>query len=214
MKGFTRYYRDPEFRAAVDEEFRRATAATRVGYWITYAIHDASQPDTINGRPDGPIVYVGQTKNFGNRVRKRMSSAGCAVKKPNDRIDGLLYEIMARRCVPRWTVLEQVDTFIASLVSETNWAVKLRSERYPLVNQWTEHKRGARQVSRHDIDHKRLWPMTAADALGSRVDVVITELETSDEVFVDLATFPANIRLSKIKEHARLNGRRARLVVN
>lgn len=213
MKGFTRYYRDPAFKAEVDEQFALAAGVARPGVWITYAIHDPSRVDHIEGRPEGLIVYVGQSKQFSTRVRDRMSTAGRAVNRPTDKIDGLLYDIMARGPAPRWSVLEEVHSAIDSLVSETNWTLRLRAKGYPLVNQWTEHTLGTLEVTRYDIEPKRLWPITAADAIGSEVDVVIRDPATGEEVVVDLRTIPPNTRLQKIKAHAKVAGRRARLVI-
>ncbi|MCW2393761.1 hypothetical protein [Sphingobium sp. B8D3C] len=213
VKGFTRYYREPAFRAEVDAQFALAASASRPGIWITYAIHDPTRADDIDHRAEGLIVYVGQSKQFATRVRDRMTSAGRAVKRPTDRIDGLLYDIMSRGAAPRWSILEEVESALDSLVSETNWATRLRTKGYPLVNQWSEHRLGTLEVSRNDVDPKRLWPMTASDAIGSKVDVVIRDLATGEEVVVDLNLMPPNTRLQKIKAHAIANGRRARLII-
>jgi hypothetical protein len=212
-KRFTRYYRDPALRSAVDEQFELADAVTRPGVWITYAIHDPTQQDHIEGRSEGLIRYVGQSKQFGTRVRDRMDTAGRANKHPTDRIDGLLYGIMAHGSAPRWTVLDTVYTSIESLVSETNWTIRLRAKGYPLVNQWTEHKLGTLEIDRYGVDPKRLWPITTADALGSDIDVAVRDLDSGEETWVDLTVFPPTTRLQKIRADAKAKGRRARLIV-
>ncbi|MBV9931701.1 MAG: hypothetical protein JO013_12250 [Alphaproteobacteria bacterium] len=213
MRGFTRYYRDPEFRRQVDEQFALTDAVSQRGIWITYAIHDPTRMDPFEGRPQGLIVYVGQSRQFSTRVRNRMSTAGRAVKRPTDKIDGLLYDIMARGPAPRWSVLEEVTSAIESLVSETNWTIRLRAKGYPLVNQWAEHKLGTLEIDGYTVDHKRLWPITAADALGSAIDVVVRDPGTGEEVLVDLSSLPPSTRLQKIAAHAKATGRWARLVV-
>ena len=213
MKGFTRYFRDPAFRAEVDAQLSLATMASKPGIWITYAIHDPTKQDHIADHPNGLIVYVGQSKQFAVRVKDRIRSAGRAVRRPTDKIDGLLYDIMARGPAPRWSVLEEVHSAIESLVSETNWTIRLRRQGYPLVNQWTEHKLGTSEIDRYAVNPKRLWPITAKDALGSQIDVAIRDPSTGEELLVDLATLPPNTRLEKLKSHARANGRRARLIV-
>ena len=214
MKGFTRYYRDPAFCAEVDQQFEMAKAATRPGIWITYAIHDPSEVDHIGNRPDGLIRYVGQSKQFGTRVRDRMASAGRATRHPTDRIDGLLYEIMSNNGpAPRWSVLDEVTTAIESFVSETNWTIRLRAQGYPLVNQWAEQRLGTLEIDRYGVPTKRLWPITAADAIGSDIDVVILDPATGEEIEFDLAALPPHTRLQKIKAHAKDRGCRARLVV-
>jgi len=213
-KRFTRYYGDAAFRAAVDKQFALADTVTRPGVWITYAIHDPTQRDHLEGRSDGLIRYVGQSKQFGIRVRDRMDTAGRAVKRPTDKIDGLLYDIMARGPVPRWTVLDEVYSAIDSFVSETNWTIRLRRKGYPLVNQWTEHKLGTVEIDRYGVDPKRLWPITAADAIGSNIDVVVCDLASGEETLVDLTMFRPTTRLQEIKKDAKSKGRRARLIVN
>jgi hypothetical protein len=213
-KRFTRYYRDPIFRAAVDEQFSLASAVTRPGFWITYAIHDPTTIDHIEDRPEGLIRYVGQSKQFATRVHDRMDSAGRAVKRPTDKIDGLLYDIMSRGPAPRWSILEEVQTAIDSLVSETNWTIRLRAKGYPLVNQWTEHKLGTLEIDRYAVEHKRLWPITTADAIGSGIDVVVQDLSTGEEHIVDLSLFRPTTRLQVIKADAKAKGRRARLIVH
>jgi hypothetical protein len=213
MKGFTRYYCEPAFKAEVDAQFALASAATQPNVWITYAIHDPSQPDHIEDRPEGLIRYVGQSKQFATRVRDRMASAGRAVKHPTDNIDGLLYAIMCRGPAPRWSVLEQVHSAMDSLVSETNWTIRLRAKGYPLVNQWTEHKLGTLEIDRYSVDHKRLWPITTADAMGSDIDVIVRDLSSGEEILIDLSLFPPNTRLQNIKADAKSKCRRARLIV-
>lgn len=213
MKGSTRYYRDPGFKAQVDAQFALATDATRKGIWITYAIHDPTVPDHIEQRPEGLIRYVGQTKNFGKRVKKRMSTAGKAVRRPTDNIDGLLWDVMARGPAPRWSMLEEVGSAIDSLVSETNWTIKLRAQGYPLVNQWAEHKLGTLEIDRYQVEPKRLWQITTEDAIGSAVDLVIREFATGEEFVVDLTVYPPGTRLYIIRDHAKTAGRRARLII-
>lgn len=213
VKGFTRYYRDPAFKAEVDAQFALAASATRPGLWVTYAIHDPTQPDQIEGRPEGLIRYVGQSKQFATRVRDRMKTAGRAMKHPTDKIDGLLYDIMRHGPAPQWTVLEEVHSAIESLVSETNWTIRLRAKGYPLVNQWTEHRLGTLEIDRFAVDHKRLWPITTADAVGSNIDVIVRDLVSGEEILVDLSLFRPTTRLQEIRADARSRGRSARLIV-
>ena len=169
-KSFTRYYRDGLFRAAVDDQFEKADAATKCGACITYAIHDPTRSDLIGHHADGPIIYVGQSKEFGKRIRRRMRDAGTAIRRPRDRIDGACYDIMARGAVPRFSVLDETDCVLDSLVSETNWTKRLHAQGYTLLNQWTEQKFGGLEIDRRSAPHEWLWPMTASDAIASGVD--------------------------------------------
>lgn len=210
-RSFTRYYRDPAFKEAVDEQFAAADAATMPGICITYAIHDPTRPDHIDGRLNGLIIYVGQTKEFRKRIRKRMRDAGTAIKRPRDRIDGACYDIMARGAVPRFSVLEETSCVLDSLVSETNWSKRLRAKGYPLLNQWAEQKFGGVEIDRRTAPHAWLWPMTAADAIASGVELILSE--GAQEIAPDLATFPATMRLRDIRDLVRAPGRKARLNV-
>lgn len=198
-KSFTRYFQDPDFRAAVDEQFARAGAATEAGIWITYAIHDPTRRDHIGGEVDGLIIYVGETKEFAKRVRKRMRNAGTATRKPTDRIDGACYEIMAKGQPPRFTVLDRTASVIDALVSETNWTKRLRAAGYPLLNQWTEQKFGGLDIDRHSVPHDWLWPITASDAIGSRIGLIVRDKTSGEETEIDLGTFPPSMRLREIR---------------
>ena len=211
LRRFTRYQADPLFRAAVDGQFALAEAATNPGICITYAIHDPMQPDYIGGHLDGLIIYVGQSKEFSKRVRKRMRSAGTAVRRPRDRIDGACYDIMARGGVPHFSVLDEVSCVLDSLVSETNWSKRLRAQGYPLLNQWTEQKFGGADIDRWTVPHDWLWPMAAADAIASRVDLIV--IDAAHEHTADLSSFPPTMRLRDICDLMRSAGRKARLHV-
>jgi hypothetical protein len=210
-KSFTRYYRDPQFRAEVDEQFAWADAAVAEGEWITYAIHNPTVADRIGQRPEGPIIYVGQSKEFPKRVRKRMRNAGTAVRRPTDRIDGACYDIMSNGRAPRFTVLEKTATAIDSLISETNWTKRLRAAGYTLLNQWTEQKFGGLEIERHTVPHDWLWPLTASDAVGSGIDLIVSD--GTLELVADMASFPPKTRLREIRELLKGQGKRARLHV-
>jgi hypothetical protein len=210
-RKFTRYFRDPEFKEAIDEQFALADVATRPGICITYAIHDPTRTDHIESQVDGLIIYVGQSKQFNRRIRKRMRDAGTAIRRPHDRIDGACYDIMARGGVPRFTVLEETSCVLDSLVSETNWAKRLRVRGYPLLNQWAEQKFAGVEIDRRSVPHDWLWPMTAADAIASNVDLVI--VEGVQEFAPDLSTFPASMRLREIRDAVKASGRKVRLYV-
>jgi len=213
-KRFTRYFRDPQFRTAVDEQFAMADVAAESGIWITYAIHDPTRTDYIGGEADGLIIYVGQSKEFAKRIRKRMRQAGMAVKRPTDRIDGACYDIMRKGPPPRFSVRERTTTAIDSLISETNTAKRLLAAGYPLLNQWAEQKFGGLEVDRASVPHDWLWPITAADAIGSGIDMIVRDLATRQEMTLDLSGFPSGTRLREIKATIMASGgRKVRLFV-
>lgn len=213
-KRFTRYYQDAEFRAAVDKQFADADLATEPGVWITYAIHDPTRFDHIAGEAAGLIIYVGQSKEYGKRVRKRMRNAGTAVRRPTDRIDGACYDIMCKGMPPRFSVRERAHTAINSLISETNTAKHLLAAGYPLLNQWTEQKFGGMDITRESIPHDWLWPITVSDAIGSAIEVIVRDRATGQELSLDLAQFQPKTRLREIKAQVMASGgRQVRLYV-
>lgn len=213
-RRFTRYFCDPAFRAAVDAQFAGADLWPKHKGWITYAIHDPTQEDMIGNEPDGLIIYVGQTKEFGKRVRKRMRNAGTAVRKPTDRIDGACYDIMMRGGVPRFTVREIAATAIDSLVSETNMARQLHSLGYPLLNKWDEQKSAGPAIGRLDVPHARLWQMTAEDALGSGIGVDARDGASGEICPIDLTSFPSTTRLSAVRLLLDQRGLKCRLHID
>lgn len=200
-KRFTRYWSDPQFRAAVDREFDFADREAREGGWITYAIHDPTRPDP-SGRYDSLIIYVGQSKEFAKRVRKRMRDAGTAVRRPLQQIDGALYDVMARGGVPRFRVLERVGDAIASFVSETNWAKRLTAEGYPLLNKWTEQKFGGLAISRSTVPHQWLWRLAVEDAIEAGLDVIVVNKDTGQDLVLNLTDIPPKTFLRDVKAGA------------
>jgi hypothetical protein len=118
---------------------------------------------------------------------------------------------MARGGVPRFTVLEETSCVLDSLVSETNWAKLFLGRGYPLLNQWTEQKFGGDEIDRKTVPHDWLWPMTAADAIASNVDLILAE--GPQEMMPDLTSFPPSMRLRDIRDAVKAPGRRVRLHV-
>lgn len=193
----TRYAADLRFRAAVDEQLRLADAAALPDAWIIYAIHDPSRPDTIGGAVDGLIVYIGQTKLFGKRVRKHLRNGGRATTRPRDRVEGGCYDIMARGFVPRFSVRETCRSAIDALIAETNLARRMIALGCPLLNRWPEQRAAGPDIHRRQVRHAWLWPLSVADAMGSRVGLVASHDGTS--LPIDLTGFPSTMRLSQIR---------------
>ncbi|WP_265569391.1 hypothetical protein [Sphingomicrobium nitratireducens] len=121
--------------AGIDRELARAQLESEKPGWITYAIHDPTTLDHV-GQFNTLIVYVGQTKNFASRVKRRLREAGTATRRPTSYVEGLMYDIMRRGGVPRFRVIERAKDAIDSFVSETNWAQDYIAQGYPLRNKW------------------------------------------------------------------------------
>jgi hypothetical protein len=177
-----------------------------------YAFHDPTQPDHIGGEPEGLIIYVGETKEFAKRVRKRMRNAGTATSRPEDSIDGACYDIMLKWQAPKFTIRERTRSKLDSLVSETNTAKRLLGAGYLLLNKWTEQKFGGREMGCSDVPHNWLWPLTVSDAIASEIGVIIRDVQTGKEIEVDLSALSPATRLRDIKAQVGL-GRQVRLHV-
>lgn len=185
----------------MDREIGRAREEEREGGWITYAIHDPTRPDTV-GEFNTLIIYVGQSKQFGSRVDKRLRTAGAAVKRPTDRIDGALWDVMARGRVPRFRVIERVPDAISSFVSETNWAKRYIEMGYPLLNKWTEQKFAGKPIDRQTVPHDWLWRLAVEDALEARFNLVLSNKSTGEDLVLDLNLFRPKELLRKVKGFA------------
>jgi len=185
----------------MDREIARATEVAKEGGWITYAIHDPTTPDTI-GEFNTMIIYVGQSKQFGIRVDDRLKTAGRAVKRPTDRIDGALWDVMRRGRVPRFRVIERMPDAISSFVSETNWAKQYLKQGYPLRNKWTEQKFGGLAIDRYTVPHEWLWRLAVEDALEARFNLILKNKNTGEELPLDLSPFRPKELLRKVRSLA------------
>jgi hypothetical protein len=200
-KRSTRYYHDSKFRGAIDREKERARREAALGGWITYAIHDPTRSDSV-GEFNTLIIYVGQTKQFDVRVADRLRSAGTAVRRPTDRIDGALYEVMARGGVPRFRVIERTGDALDSFVSETNWAKHYIDAGYPLLNKWTEQRFAGRPIGRDTVPHQWLWRLAVEDALEAKFDLVLFNRTTGEELVLDLQLFRPKELLRNVRRAA------------
>lgn len=140
-----------------------------------------------------------------------MRNAGIAMRRPTDRIDGACYDIMCSGRAPQFTILEKTATAIDSLISETNWTKRLRAAGYKLLNQWTEQKFGGLEIDRQTVPHDWLWPLTAADAIGSGIDLIVSD--GASDLVANLALFPPNTHLREIRDLLKGQNKRARLHV-
>lgn len=186
VKRFTRYWQDPEFRAAVDRELARAKLEGEQGGWVTYAIHDPTTPDHV-GEFNTLIVYIGQSKEFASRVKRRLREAGTATRRPTSYVEGLMYDIMRRGGVPRFRVIERTPDAIDSFVSETNWAQHYAAQGYPLRNKWKEQKRPGEPMTRATVPHKWLWRLAVEDAIKARFTIVALDKSSGTSIEIDLS---------------------------
>lgn len=98
---------------------------------------------------------------------------------------------------PKFRVLDKAPSALEALVMETNWSKQLVNAGYLLTNQWAEQKSGGPPIDRTTIPAKRLWAMTAEDAIGSGVQVVFEATDTRE--ILDLSIFPPTMPLIQIR---------------
>lgn len=168
------------------EEIAAAKAAEVEGDWITYLVRDPRKPD-LRGNCGWPI-YVGQTDEFGKRVRNHLRKS----EKLARRGAGIKYrmkELLHVGVVPRFEVLDRQPTRLKSLLSETNFARLCRTRGYDIANATTLQNRAGPPVTAHDLPSKWLLKFTLDQAVQDelRVEVVCVGCRTA--VRLDVALF-------------------------
>ena len=86
-------------------------------------------------------IYVGQTSNFERRKRAHLR---LLKKRPNFKTTNIkthLYDLLLNEIVPEFIILEECDTEILSLLSETHWVYRLARDKQPLLNRWKIHRK-------------------------------------------------------------------------
>ena len=212
-KRFTRYYQDNRFRAAIDEQLAKADAVVQNEAWLIYAIHDPSQVDEIGNEEDGPIIYVGLTKRFSRRIRQRMKAAGTATTRPTDYVEGMCYDLMRRGYVPRFSIRAHASSALDGLVAETNTANAALAAGYRVLNRLAEQKTGGPALTRSQIPHTWLWPLSVSDAIGSGIELIVVDPQSRKQTTADLSSFPSSMRLAAIRTALAERHLRSRLLV-
>jgi hypothetical protein len=178
-----RYYQDGERRrvaALMDAEVERAREAEKEGGWITYLIRDPRVPDR-RGNPAGTPIYVGQSKEFGKRVRSRFDKCEKAATN-KDRIEKRVADLLHQGIVVRYEVLERVPTRLQSLVSETNWARRCVRRRYDIANGL-------------ELQRVNGPPITAKDVPSDWIAKFLLGEAVEDKIVFDLNCLRCRIRL-------------------
>ncbi len=184
-----RYYADPERRrvaALIDAEVQKAREAEKAGGWVTYLIRDPRSRDK-RGNPGLPI-YVGQTKEFGRRVRSRFDRCE-KVATARDSIERRVAELLHQGIVAQYEVLERAPTRLASLVSETRWARRCVSRGYDIANRWAEHRATDPSFDRHDVPTVRLWGFTLDEAIEDAIIIQLGCRNCRQTLSIDVAHF-------------------------
>jgi len=157
------------------------------GTWITYLMRDPRRPD-LRGNPAGWPVYVGQTDEFGRRVRNHLRKSEKLARKGKG-IKYRLKELLHAGVVPNFEVLDRQPTRLRSLLSETNFARLCRSRGYEIANQTTLQNVAGPPVTIHDLPTKWLRRFTLDQASQDEIAIETICQQCGERVRVPASVF-------------------------
>jgi len=157
-----------EVEAAILTAIVAARDAEREGGWITYLARDPRQVD-LKGHIGWPI-YVGQSKEFGKRVRNHLRTSEKQARAL-DSVRKRITEILHDGHVPIFEVLDRQPTRLLSLVSETNFARACRRRGYDIANLRRLQNAAGPPITRHDIPTDWLWEFSLEEAAADGIRV-------------------------------------------
>lgn len=178
---------------AVDGRIQYQIARARLldvgGGWITYLIRDPRRPDR-KGNAAGWPIYVGQTDEFGRRVRNHLRKSEKLARRGTG-IKQRMKELLHAGIVPNFEAIDRQPTRLQSLLSETNFARLCRSRGYDIANATTLQNRAGPPVAVKDLPTKWLWKFSLEQAVQDEllVEVVCTGCRTV--VPLDIRLFEA-----------------------
>lgn len=152
-----------EVEAEIRIAIAAARAAEREGGLITYLARDPRQVD-LKGNLGWPI-YVGQSKEFGKRVRNHLRTSE-KLAQAHDSVRRRIREILHDGQVPMFEVLDRQPTRLLSLVSETNFARACRRRGYEIANLRPPQNKAGPPITRHDIPAEWLWEFSLEEAVA------------------------------------------------
>ena len=170
----------------IRNEIAAAKAAERAGDWITYLVRDPRRPD-LRGNASGWPIYVGQTDEFGQRVRNHLRKSEKLARRGTG-IKQRMKELLHAGIVPRFEVLDRQPTRLKSLLSETNFARLCRSRGYDIANATMLQNRAGPPVTVHDLPSKWLVKFSLQQAVQDElcVEVVCTGCRTAARLDITL----------------------------
>lgn len=178
-------------------EVKRIGNLARGRGYVVYAIRHPSQPDH-HGHPDGPPIYVGQSKQLWIRADDHMRDGGVGTQGGRLKA-GRLHRIMKGFVVPKFEIIDHAPTHLTSLIAETAWARRYCGYGYDLANQWAEHRSNEAANGLSSVPTKRLWNLTVADAIEDEVPLVLRCESCHIYRPVQLETVSAATRLSQLR---------------
>ena len=158
----------PEVEAAISAAILAAQAAEREGGWVTYLARDPRRLD-LKGNWGWPI-YVGQTKEFGKRVRNHLRTSE-KLAQAHDSVRKRIRQILHDGHVPIFEVLDRQPTRLSSLVSETNFARACRRRGYDIANLRRLQNEAGPPVARRDIPTDWLWEFSLEEAIADAIRI-------------------------------------------
>jgi hypothetical protein len=187
--------------AAIRATIAVARAAEMGGGWITYLARDPRQPDLKGNR--GWPIYVGQSKEFGKRVRKHLRTSE-KLAMAHDSVRKRIREMLHDGHVPIFEVLDRQPTRLSSLVSETNFARAFRRRGYDIANLRRLQNEAGPPVTKHDIPTNWLWEFGLGDAIADGIRIRLACTGCGEAPLIDAVHFqrlrPAPLDLRVIKE--------------
>ena len=163
--------------------------------YVIYAIRDSLEPDRIKHDPDGPPVYVGETKQLHIRANDHMRDAGGGSIDQGWKT-GRLKRIMMKWIVPRFEILDEAPTHLTALIAETVWARRFVWLGYELANRWLEHQSRERPNGLATVPPDRLWDFTVAEAIQDEVRLLLCCGACGLEEDIPLAGKDSNAKLN------------------
>lgn len=170
-----RYIRDPQlrdFQEKLRKEAKRIGAVAEAAPYVVYAIRDPTEVDDRRQHEHGPPIYVGQTKQMVNRANSHMRDGGEGYASSRCKA-GILKSIMEKWRVPKFEILDTAPTHLTSLIAETTWARRFVWLGYELANKWPEHRSSEPPRGLLSVPEKRLWSLTAAEAIEDEVSLLL-----------------------------------------
>jgi hypothetical protein len=201
---------DPEMRAfhlAIKAEVKRIGDLARGRGYVTYTIRDPRLSDRFN-HPDGPRIYVGESKQMWIRANDHLTEGGRATTGSEDKCKATrIYAILKDRVVPKFEILGDAPTKLASLISETLWARRSVYQGYQLANGWPEHQSKEAPNGIHSVPRERYLEFTVAEAHedGVRVEVRCASCGYAEalDLAKELLPFSPTKKLSTIRKQIR-----------
>ena len=177
-------------RLSVELEIQRQIELARQAEddsWITYLIRDPRRPD-LRGNKLGWPVYVGQSDEFGKRVRNHLRKS----EKLARRGEGVKYRLKAllhAGVVPNFEVLDRQPTRLRSLLSETNYARLCRSRGYDIANQTTLQNVAGPPVTIGDLPTKWFWRFSLEQAVQDGIEIELVCRECRERISLPVSAF-------------------------